>query len=97
MNDKTPTEETPLTRRQAQVQSVWPPQFTLRFMFRAVLLVSILAAAVGGLMREGVNPGSGSFLFILALTVAAPLGVMIVLSVMRSAGTWWRRNGPQAK
>ncbi len=75
-----------------QRRNAWRPQFTLRFMFRAMLLVSILAAALSGLLREGVNPGSGTFLLILAITVAAPLGVMIVLSVIRTAGAWWQRR-----
>ena len=61
-------------------------------MFRAMLLVSIMAAAMSGLLREGANPSSGTFLLILAITVAAPLGVMIGLSVVRAVASWWRRR-----
>ncbi len=97
MGNKIPVDHSPTSQHRPRVPTAWRPQFTLRFLFRTVLLVSILAAARGGLLREGVNPGSGSFLFMLALTVAAPLGVMIVLSVIRTAGNWWRRTRRPAK
>lgn len=69
----------------------WRPQFTLRFLFRAVFLASVAAALLGALLREGIAPESNAFLVVIWLAITAPLGVMIGLSLIEPAVDLWNR------
>ena len=63
-----------------------PFQFGLASLMLVTLLVSILAAALGGMLR---SPGSGGVRlppgFFLLMAAAAPLAVLILLSLLRTA------------
>ncbi len=59
----------------------WRPRFTLVTMFKAMLIFSILTAALGGLLRE-TSAGSVSVVFFLAMVIAAPLAITIGLSLV---------------
>jgi hypothetical protein len=57
-------------------------KFTIRSILFATTLVAIAAAGFGGLVRAGED--SGPTLFVL-FVVAAPLGLMLILSGVRAA------------
>jgi hypothetical protein len=71
----------------------WRPRFTLGTLLKSMLIFSILAAALGGLLRE-TSAGSVSVVFFVALVIAAPLAIMIGLSLagpLRKLLAGWRR------
>ena len=71
-----------------------PFQFGLATLLLIMLLVSVLAAALGGMLRGRTSVGARLPLgFFVAMIVAAPLAVMILLSLWRSvAGLFGRRR-----
>ncbi|MFZ5828540.1 MAG: hypothetical protein ACOY3P_00550 [Planctomycetota bacterium] len=60
-------------------------QFTLAHLMLAAVLVNVLAAMLGGLMFRRRIPPEG----IVALTVAAPLGTMLLVGVLHTVWRWW--------
>jgi hypothetical protein len=67
-------------------------QFGLGTLFLVTALCSVLAAALGGMLRSragfsGMPPG-----FFELMAAAAPVGVVIVLSLLRSAMRWLNRR-----
>ena len=64
------------------------PQFTLATMFRFMLIASVLAAVLGGLLRGKQaleKSGSGSATFVV-IALVAPLAVLIAVSVVANGG-----------
>lgn len=61
--------------------SRWRPRFTLATLLKGVLVASILAAVLGGLLRE-TAAGNVSVVFFLAMLIAAPLAITIGLSLV---------------
>lgn len=80
-------------------------QFTLGTLFLVTALVSVLAAALGGMWRAHLGELSLPAHYFLIMAVAAPMGTMIVLSLARAAAGWIarrrtnrkrRKRGPEA-
>jgi len=63
------------------------PRFTLRWLFKAMLLASVVFAVFGGIVREAAHSDSDMLLVFLMMAVAAPVGLMIVLSLIRPAAS----------
>jgi len=64
------------------------PQFTLATMFRVMVIASVLAAMLGGLLRGKqvlAKSGSGSATFVV-IALVAPLAVLIAVSVVANGG-----------
>ncbi len=73
-------------------------QFTLGSLFLVMAICSVLAAAVGGVVRSQLGELSVPALYFVFMAVAAPLGTMIVVSLALSAARWLRRiNRARAK
>ena len=73
----------------------WRPRFTLATLIKAMLILSVLTAVLGGLLREAAQ-GSVSIIFFLAMVIAAPLGITIALSLVdpiRNLFSWFGRRG----
>ena len=67
-------------------------QFGLATLFLVTALCSVLAAALGGMLRSrwgsaGMPPG-----FFELMAAAAPVAVVILLSLLRSAVLWLKRR-----
>lgn len=71
-------------------------QFRLSTLFVLMFAVSVLSAAVAGLVRQGVVATAVPEAFYLAMLTAAPLGAMIVLSLFYAFQHWLGRR-PQPK
>ncbi len=68
-----------------------PFQFGLATLLLGMGLLSVLAAALGGLLRnpmEAVYPRS----FYVAMAAAAPMGVLIVISIFHAVARRFRRD-----
>jgi len=64
-------------------------QFSIARMFLLTTLVSVLVAAWSGLVRsQGAMPLS----FYVVMTIAAPMGMAIVLSLWHALGRWLERR-----
>lgn len=59
----------------------WRPRFTLATLFKTMLILSILTAVFGSLIRE-LAAGSVSAIFFLAMVIAAPLAITIAISLV---------------
>ena len=68
-----------------------PFQFRLGTLFLLMLVVSVVASALAGLLRRGTASAAMPWEFYLVMLVAAPLGVMIVLSLLYAAIRWLRQ------
>jgi ABC-type transport system involved in multi-copper enzyme maturation permease subunit len=71
-----------------------PPrfQFGMAVLFLLTALCSVLAAIFSGLLRNdndavGMPPG-----FFILMGAAAPVAILILLSLARSAILWWKRR-----
>lgn len=64
-----------------QPEPPWRPRFTLATLIKAMVVLSVLTAVLGGLLREAAQ-GSVSIIFFLAMVIAAPLGITIALSLV---------------
>lgn len=69
-------------------------QFRLSTLFVLMFAVSVLSAAMAGLVRQGGGDSAVPEEFYLAMLTAAPLGAMIVLSLFYAVQNWWGRRPP---
>ena len=72
----------------------WRPRFSLATLLKGMLIFSVLAAALGGLLRES-SAGNVSVVFSVVLVIAAPLAITIGLSLIDPLGKLlghWRRR-----
>jgi hypothetical protein len=67
-------------------------QFTLASMFLAMTLLSILAAALGGMMREAEGRPWIMRGFFIVMAAALPVAMLIAISAMRAFERWRRRR-----
>jgi len=67
-------------------------RFSLRFVFFCILLASLLFAVLGGMLRESNRPDGGRPWVYLTLTIAMPIGLVVVLSMARAVGNWFDRR-----
>lgn len=70
------------------------PRFRLGSALAGMVLLCLLFALMGGLLRA-TRSGEGSRqlpLYVL-LSVAAPIAVMILLDLVLRANRWWKRRG----
>ncbi len=67
------------------------PQFRLIQLLAAMLIVAVLAGVVGAVWTVNMK-ASNAFPFILAVNIL-PVGLLIVVSMVRSAVIWLRRFG----
>ncbi len=68
-----------------------PFQFSLATLLLMMVLLSVLAAALGGLLRnplEAAYPRS----FYVAMAAAAPMGALIVISIFHAVAQRFRRD-----
>lgn len=77
-------------------QPGWRPRFTLATLIKAMLILSVLTAVLGGLLREAAQ-GSVSIIFFLAMVIAAPLGITIALSLVDPIRNLISRYGRRRK
>lgn len=70
-------------------------QFHLSTLFLLMLMVSVLAAAAAGLVRSDPARTAVPREIYLAMLIAAPLGVMILLSAYYALLRWWGRKPRQ--
>ncbi len=68
-------------------------QFRLSTVFLVTLLVSVAAAAVGGLVQPRLPGRTVPREFFVVMLAAAPLGVTIVLSLVYTVMRWLGRRG----
>ncbi len=69
-------------------------QYRLSTLFLLMLVVSVLSAAAAGLVRQGVAATAMPGEFYLVMLIAAPLGVMIVLSLFYAVLRRWGNRLP---
>jgi len=74
----------------------WRPRFTLATLIKTMLILSVLTAVLGGLLREAAQ-GSVSIIFFLAMVIAAPLGITIALSLVDPIRNLISRYGRRRK
>lgn len=74
-------------------ESGWRPRFTLATLIKGMIIVSILTAFLGGLLREAAS-GSVSVVLFLAMVIAAPLAITIGLSLVEPIRKLLQRRGP---
>jgi hypothetical protein len=69
-----------------------PFQFGLGALFLLTALCSVLAAALGGILRSrwGVSPMPPGFFELMA--AASPIAVVILLSLLRAGVLWLKRH-----
>jgi len=79
-----PDPESPPPRR--------PFQFTLGTLLLVTALVSVLAAALGGLLRRRQGAFEMPPGFFVLMTIAAPVAVLIFLSLAQSLLRWLNRR-----
>lgn len=73
-------------------QQGWRPQFRLITMLGAMVLFSVLAAVLAGLLREGADLSvtNPAFIVFLVAVLAAPLGVMTLAGLIPPLKRFWR-------
>lgn len=69
-----------------------PFQFGLGALFLVTALCSVLAAALGGMLRSRWGGPETPPGFFELMAAAAPVAVVILLSLFRSAALWLRRR-----
>jgi mannitol-specific phosphotransferase system IIBC component len=74
----------------------WRPRYNLATLLKAMLILSILTAMFGGLLRE-YSAGNVSAIFFLAMVLAAPLAIMIGLSLVDPIRKLLTRRGGRKK
>ncbi len=79
-----------------QSEPGWRPRFTLATLIKAMIIVSILTAVLGGLLREAAR-GSVSTIFFLTMVITAPLGITIALSLVDPIRKLLARRGRSKK
>ncbi len=67
-------------------------QFSLSSLFLVTALVSVLAAALGGMVRARFGEVAVPGYYFLMMAVAAPMATMIALSLGYTALRWFRRR-----
>ncbi len=68
------------------------PQFTMRGLMATVVLLCVPFAVWGGLLREGARAGdSPRVLVYIVLAAAAPMLVLVLVSLVKPAVGLWRR------
>lgn len=74
----------------------WQPRFTIIGMMLTTLVVSVAAAGVGYLVRNGSSGRFGHLLFLL-ITLAGPLVVVMLVSLVRAAVIYLSRPPKDAR
>ena len=69
-----------------------PFQFGLGALFLVTTLCSVLAAALGGMLRSHWGSSRVPLGFFVLMAAAAPVAALTVLSLLRSAVLWLRRR-----
>lgn len=71
-------------------------QYSMQGLLLAMLLFCVLAATLGGLLRNNFAPGVSSTAYFIVVAAAAPMGIMAILSVFHALLRLWdwlqRRN-----
>jgi hypothetical protein len=67
-------------------------QYSLASLLLLTALVSVLAAALGGMLRREYFDSPTPAVYFLMMAIAAPIGVMIVVSLLRAAVRWAARS-----
>jgi len=68
-------------------------QFGVAAMLIAAIPVSLLAAALGGMLGQSTGKPLMPTAFFVVLSIATPLALMISVSLVRLAVAWWQRPG----
>jgi hypothetical protein len=61
----------------------------------AMLLFCVLAATLGGLLRNSFAPGVSSSAYFIVMAAAAPMGIVAILSALQALGrlvVWLQRR-----
>lgn len=69
-----------------------PFQFGLGTLFLVTALCSVLAAALGGMLHRSWGISSMPPGFFVSMAAAAPLAMMVLLSLLRSVVLWLKRR-----
>lgn len=67
-------------------------QFRLATLFLLMILVAVLAAALGGLLRMGAATPRAPLEFFIAMMAGSPIAVMIAASLFWTGRHWLRRR-----
>lgn len=67
------------------------PQFSLGTLMKLMVLASVLCAALGVALKTRRFEGSPSYLKFFVLAVGAPLGLMILMSLIKLAQNLWHQ------
>ncbi|MBX7165333.1 MAG: hypothetical protein K1X74_03200 [Pirellulales bacterium] len=70
----------------------WRLQFGLGTLLLVMLLVGVAAAALGGLLRATASRAAEPLLTFVLLTIAAPLALLMVISLLHTLTAVWRRR-----
>jgi hypothetical protein len=78
--------------RRPDVPRPWQPRFTVATLLMVMLVFSVMAAAGSYLMRSLEADSRRAQLTFLLFTLAAPVLLLIVVSLLRQLTDWWRRR-----
>ncbi|NUQ65396.1 MAG: hypothetical protein HUU20_23255 [Pirellulales bacterium] len=68
-------------------------QFGMATLLIAAIPVSLLAAALGGMLGQSAGRPLMPAAFFVVLSIATPLGLVIAVSLVRLVIAWWKQSG----